>query len=140
MVDRLFDAELHNGIANLPEVKKWFGHVDGPIDLSPSAEAVDDYVFLADGPDAGSIFEWSGPGIWQAHYLFAPSHRGRRAIASALAMCRWMVAHMNATDLWGQTPLGNKAARWLNRQIGAVSFGQRNFEIDGPCELFRWRP
>lgn len=134
---RTFDPTVLNRIANLPEVKPYFGHVEeGDIYFDELASAPDDYTLLCNGEDAGAIFEWSGPGIWQSHYLFARSCRGRRAIEECRRMIGWMFEQEKACLLWGQTPIANRPARWLNRQIGAISHGIRNHHISGPCELF----
>ncbi|MET0240199.1 MAG: hypothetical protein ABW184_09915 [Sphingobium sp.] len=134
---RTRDVTVLNRIANLPEVKPYFGHVEkGDIDFRELAAAPAEYVLLCNGEDAGSIFEWSGPGIWQSHYLFAHSCRGRRAITECRRMIAWMFEREGARLLWGQTPIENRPARWLNRQIGARSHGIRTHHISGACELF----
>lgn len=133
---RTFDPSVLNRIANHPEVKPYFGHAEGPIFFDELAALPNDYALLCNGEDAGAVFEWTGPGIWQSHYLALPSCRGRLCVAEFRRMIDWMFEHEGARTLWGQTPVGNRAARWVNRQIGAVSHGIRTHHISGPCELF----
>lgn len=43
----------------------------------------------------------------------------------------------HADAIWGATPMKNRAARWFNRQLGAVVTGHDIYEAEGPVELFR---
>ncbi|MFC0304392.1 hypothetical protein ACFSTI_29280 [Rhizorhabdus histidinilytica] len=126
-----------NRIANHPEVKPYFGPGGVEVYFDELAALPNDYALLCNGEDAGAIFEWSGPGIWQMHYLSLPSCRGRRCIAEFRRMIDWMFEQEGARTIWGQTPIANKAARWLNRQLGGTSYGIREHHISGPCELFK---
>lgn len=132
----MFTADLHNRIANDPSVRPSFGHHEGATDLSPLLDEPENYILLADGEDAAAILEWSAPDIWQVHYMMLSSCRGRRALAAAKRMVAWMFEKEGARAIWGQTPMANRAARWLNRQVGCVSKGFAEREADGPCELF----
>ena len=133
---RTFDPTVLNRIANHPEVKPYFGHEEGEIFFDECASLPDDYVLLDNGKDAGAIFEWTGPGIWQGHYLSLPVCRGRAALAEFSRMIDWMFEHEGARLIWGQTPEANRAARWVNRQLGMVSQGFRVHHASGLCELF----
>lgn len=133
---RMYSAELHNRVVNHPSVKPYFGKTDGPVDVSSLLDEPENYVLLAASDDAVGILEWSAPDIWQAHYAMLPACRGRAAVAAAKAMTGYMFEHEGARAVWGQTPLKNKGARWLNRQVGCLSKGFVDRAADGPCELF----
>ncbi len=123
MIRREWDAELHNRIANDPAVKPTFGYNQGPTDLSPLLAEPESYILLSNGSDGAVIYEWSAPGVWQAHTMFLPSCRGRRAIDDAKAMIAWMFDHAAAEMLWGQTPMTNRPARMFNRLFGGKPAG-----------------
>jgi len=134
---RTYDPTVLNRIANLPDVKPYFGHVEeGDIYFDELAPLRDDYILLCNGEDAGAVLEWTGPNIWQGHYLFGPTCRGRKAITEMRRMLDWCFTTGQARIVWGQTPIDNRAARWLNRQVGFLSRGLHMHHIAGACELF----
>jgi hypothetical protein len=129
---RMFTADVHNAVINDPSVKATFGRTDGPVDVTGLLDEPDNYVLMADGQTI-TIFEWSAPGIWQAHY--ASLSRGRDAVRGLCAMAADMFGD-GARMIWGQIPVGNRAARSMARLIGAVSKGFVEREAQGRCELF----
>lgn len=127
--------ELLNRVSNMPEVRGSVCYRDGPMDwaLAFPSDATG-VVVLSNGEDACGLFERTGDRVWQAHIMFAASCRGTRALAAARAM----IDHMRpiAALLWGATPVGNRAARWFNRQLGFVSKGFDVFAAEGAVEIF----
>ncbi len=134
MIRREQDAELANRIANDPSVYGNVAYHGQPVDFTP---AVRGCVLLTNGEDAMAAFEQTEDRRWQSHTFFLPSCRGRRAIETAKEMLAWMKPY--ADVLWGATPLQNRAARWFNRQIGAVPIGTDEYEAEGPVEIFEVR-
>jgi Ni,Fe-hydrogenase I small subunit len=131
---RMLSAEHHNRIINDPSVKATFGKTEGDVDVSALLDEPENYVLMAHG-DVVAIFEWSAPDIWQAHYAALPTARGRDAVAGLCAMAADMFAS-GTRSIWGQIPVGNKAARAMARMIGAVPKGFVDRESEGVCELF----
>lgn len=134
---RVFDASAHNRIANHPAVRPSFPWVEGEVSFDAEVTDTQHYCFLLDG-EAAAMFEWSAPGVWQVHSLASPDCRGKHALDAGRRMIGWMRDHEGATMFWGQTPVGNRAARMFNRLIGAKSAGMREHHICGLCELFVW--
>ena len=134
---RVFDASEHNRIANLPDVRPSFEWFEGEVSFDEEVAQTDHYVFLVEDGVA-AIFEWSAPGVWQAHSMSAPEMRGSRTIAIGKAMLAWMRDNMGARMIWGQTPLHNRPARMLNRLLGTKSAGRRTHPVTGEGELFVW--
>lgn len=123
MIVRATDAALHNYIANHPEVKPTLGYNEDYTDFTPILEYPETYVMLSDGIGAAAIFEWSAPGVWQAHTMFLPESRGRDGLKAARAMMDHMF-ESGAKMLWGMTPPENRAAQMFNRLIGAKPAGE----------------
>lgn len=123
MIVRATDAALHNAIANHPEVKPTLGYNEGPTDFTPLLDHPETYVLLSDGVGAAAIFEWSAPGVWQAHTMFLPASRGRTGLRAARAMMDRMFDD-GARMLWGMTPVDHRAAQMFNRLIGAKAAGE----------------
>jgi hypothetical protein len=138
---RVFDASVHNRIANDPLVRPSFAWAEGDLSFDDEVSRPDDYVFLANEEgDAAAIFEWSAPGTYQVHTMALGSCRGRRALDTGARMIAWMFDREGALMLWGMTPAYNRAARMFNRMIGARSQGMREHFVTGSCEIFVWKP
>lgn len=135
MIVRATDASFHNYVANHPTVKPTLGYNEDYTDFTPLFEHPELYTLLHDEVGAASIFEWSAPGVWQAHSLFLPESRGRNGIETGKAMLAWMFEH-GARMVWGQTPIDNRAARMFNRLIGGKSDGKGHHFMAGPVEYF----
>jgi hypothetical protein len=118
-------------------VRATFGHGGERIDLSALLVEPNAYALLTAGSGAAAVFEWSAPGVWQAHFGFLPEYRGAVAIDALQRMADWMHVNLGARTIWGQIPLRNRAARWLSRQIGATPAGRATRGADGEVELFR---
>jgi len=75
-----------------------------------------------------------GPkGLYEAHIFF--KSRGREAIQRAVQMMSFGFNETDCLCMRGYTPLDNKAARWMNRQLGYTSYGILS-QLNPPCELF----
>lgn len=116
-------AERLNAIANHPAVKPSLGYNDDYTDFTPLLAHPEAYVLLErDG--FGAVFEWSAPGVWQAHTMALPEVRGKQAVNAARAMVDYMFNERGARMLWGMTPKGHRPARVFNRAIGAKDAGE----------------
>ena len=136
MIQRSFDAELHNRIANHPAVKPTLGYNEDYTDFAPLLDLPDNYVLLSDGEAAAAIFEWSAPGVWQTHTMALPHVRGKDVVETAKAMQAYMFETMGARMLWGATPKSNRAAIMFNRLVGAKPAGE-DVDVKGtPVQYF----
>ena len=125
MVRRETDISLINRIANDDKVRPFIRPDGEAMDFSPfEGKRISETgcVILSNGEDAVGLFEITAPHIYQAHTLFGPTCRGRKAIKTA----REMLAHMfssGADIIWGATPRINRAACMFNRLVGAREIG-----------------
>jgi len=125
MIRRETDTSLINRIANDDTVRPFIRPDGEPMDFAPlEGKRVGEtgVVVLSNGEDAVGLFEITAPRIYQAHTLFGPTCRGRKAIETA----REMLAHMfssGADIIWGATPRDNRAACMFNRLVGAREIG-----------------
>jgi hypothetical protein len=135
---RTFDGTLHNQIAAHPDVAPMLGYGPDspPINFHELALEPDFYCLLTNGEDAAMLFNLTSPFVWQQHTLFLPSCRGKRAIATAKEMIRYMLTVEGAHMIWGLTPVTNRAACMFNRWCGATSVGIKPNAQFGPCEWF----
>ena len=139
---RTFDANVVNHIVNTnPKIMEsiQYDPAEGPFDLQPYCEAVFSCILMDNRKDAAAFFHWSSPQIWQAHTVFGTTCRGRAAINTAKDMLREMFTVWDAEQIWGQTPIDNRAAHWFNRQIGAEYLGEDVHHTIGDVLNFRIR-
>ena len=127
MIERTRDAMLIHAMLLHPEVAPNMTWTLADLEKNLADER---HIALIDGV-AAAVFEWSAPGVYEAHTIFLPPVRGSLAVERGKALIAAMFGSYGANMLWGATPLANRAARWFNRQIGAVVVG-----LDGNRELF----
>lgn len=135
MIRQETTSELIDRVSNMDGVRSGICYHDRAMewkDAFPSQRS--GIVVLSNGEDAVSVFVATGKRHWQAHTLFAPSCRGRDALRTGAAMLAWMQPHADA--VWGATPIRNCAARWFNRQLGAMPIRRDHFEAEGEVEIF----
>jgi len=115
------DVAFINKIANDADVRPFIRPDGEAMDFSAiegKRNAEIGGVILSNGEDAVAIFEITAEDCFQAHTMFAPTCRGRKAIDAAKEMVAWMFAH-GARIVWGATPHENKRAIMFNHLIGA---------------------
>jgi hypothetical protein len=138
MIRREYDAALINRVSNMPGVREGVCYKPDDMDWSPAFPArTTGIAVLSNGEDACAVFVPTGPRVFQSHTLFGPTCRGKRAIETGKAMLAWMKPH--ADVIWGATPMKNCAARWFNRQLGAMPIRRDHFEAEGEVEIFTLR-
>lgn len=90
-------------------------------------------IAITDSVGNWGLFHRQVDGIYTGHYFFET--KGKEAKRLAIEMVDLFFDSTGEKILRGITPVYNRAARWMSRQIGFKSLG----EIDtdhGPCELF----
>lgn len=138
MIRRETDPSLINLISNSEGVRGGVCYQDGPMDWSPAFPSRQTGVIIvSNGQDACAVFGLTGERTWQSHTLFATTCRGKRAIETGRAMVEYMRPY--ADVLWGATPVKNCAARWFNRQLGAMPIRRDTYEAEGEVEVFEIR-
>lgn len=137
-IRREISPERINFVSNLPGVHPFIAYHGKPLDWSTAFPARQTGVMvLSDGAEAIGVFAMTADREWQIHTMFGPDCRGRKAIATGLAMLEYMRPW--ADRFWGATPMSNRGARWFNRQVGFVSIGTDHYEAEGEVELFEKR-
>lgn len=88
---------------------------------------------IEDGLGNWGLFHKQADGIYTGHYFF--SVKGKAAKALAIQMLEHFFKTTGVSVLRGLTPVDNRAARWMSRQIGFSSLAIIDTD-HGPCELF----
>lgn len=136
MIRRETDAALINRVANDSEVRPFIDYrgVDAPMDWS---EVVARCIVLSNGTDAVAAFEEVEPRIYQAHLMFLPTCRGKRAIETAIEMLEYLKPIADVVR--GAGPDSNKRVQWFARHLGFASIGSDVYDADGSVQLFALR-
>jgi hypothetical protein len=88
------------------------------------------YMLTSDDDVGLATYEY--PGVYTVHWFYIS--RGRKAINLAREMIGWMFENTDCQTIRGLTPVDNKAARWLAKQVGLRPYGILSFS-NGDCEL-----
>lgn len=121
IVERCFDAEAANAVANHPSVLPGLSLGFDSVDLTGLVENQRNLCFM--GEHGGAILVWSGPGIYDAHDFILPEGRGAWAKQACIAILREAFTAHKARMVWAQTPFENRACRMFNRILGFKSEG-----------------
>lgn len=82
-----------------------------------------------------ALFNFETPFLYTGHYFF--NSRGREAKKKGLSiLAQFFSIYESEVVLRGLTPVENKAAKWMNRQLGFKSLGEIETAPDEFCELF----
>lgn len=91
-------------------------------------------IALTDNNSFG-LFQYEIPGVYTGHYFFSNNVRGKEAKRLATEMLIIAFRDYGIRVIRGLTPVKNKKARWMTRQLGFKSFGILDIS-DDTCELF----
>ena len=111
---------------------KDYRYMTGDGDLGEWLLNEDHYAFMDEVGNLG-IIRKDRDGLFDSHIFF--KSRGREAYKKAVDMMMNAFDNYDVKIMRGYTPLYNKAARWMNRQLGYTSYGPLP-DLDPPCELF----
>jgi len=109
--------------------------MSGDGDLQEWIDKEGNLAFVDDLGNVGILHKADdGPlGLYEAHIFF--KSRGREAIQRAVQMMSFGFDNTDCLVMRGYTPVDNRAARWMNRQLGYTSYGILS-QLNPPCELF----
>lgn len=130
-VERTFDAEVFNEIANHPEVRPWLGG-EGELDLTDTIADAGNFALLGEG--GGFLLLLRDQGIYEVHSLFLPSAR-RYTLGRMRAGLAFMFCRTDAFRLVTQVPDNHPAAAALARKGGFRPWFRREETSLGPSEF-----
>jgi len=103
------------------DIKEW---LDNPANVALTNEAGDIALFER---------QWRHPRMVFGHYFF--HSRGKQAREAAKAFLTELFSGPYGIEIVaGLTPLDNKGARWMNRQLGFNKIDEVETDV-GPCEV-----
>jgi hypothetical protein len=114
-VIRTLDGSFLTEVANHPEVRPWLGG-EGFLDLRPAIATPENIALQFVG--GGFVFHRIGEGLYEAHSLFLPAHRGSEAVRCLRAALRYMFTATDCMEILSRVPDGNLAADGFARLAG----------------------
>ena len=136
MIERVFDAELLNRIANAPDVAATFGLPGaGRMDFTEVASRTDDHVILTDRLAVAAVAEWTSPGCWQVHIMAREPARGEWALARFREARDWMF-DFGARQLWCQVATESRHTSLVARMVGFRPAGSGVHPVIGPVGYY----
>jgi RimJ/RimL family protein N-acetyltransferase len=105
MIERCFDADRINDLANHPSIHPWVSINNEPVDLAPVVFDARNIILL--GEFGGFVMHNLGFGDYEAHSLFLPEGRGRNALETAKATMDFMFHQTDCERLLARCPKGN---------------------------------
>jgi hypothetical protein len=124
---RSFDAQALAAV-----LSQYEDHVGDP-EMAYDWVANDQNVLLR-SDDNFALFDYTYPGMFTAHYFFG-SARGREALKLSREMLKTIFLEHGAHVIRGLTPVENKKAAWMTRQLGFTSHDFVETSA-GLCEVF----
>lgn len=113
---------LLNYVANVPEVRNSIATNEQVLECS-SFFYEERNIMLGD-EDGVLLFFWRGNDIYEIHYLLTAARRGKEALEFVKQALRFMFTEWGAAGIYGFTPRENRAARAMNRALGAWPIGE----------------
>ena len=116
---------LLNYVANQPEVLRHVAPGYANIDLTAFCTKPGNYIM---GDEGGCVIfapSTANSTVYEMHYLLTNDIRGRDALYFTRFCLELMFTKQGATAITGLTPRDNRAARAMNRALGARPVGEQ---------------
>lgn len=123
---RSFDAAFINSVINDERIYPWVAYriPRGTLDLSSLLADERNVLLVNEG--GGVFFNWQGPGLYEAHIQFLPSHRGRWAFRAARNAVEWMFQNTAAQTLMAVIPRTHLGSQRVAKSAGFRATGHIN--------------
>lgn len=117
----MLTAKELNNLANHPAIAPHIAPGYRDLDLSKAYNKGDTII---GGDEFGAILLGNmGNGVYCWHWLMSPVVRGAKALALARTVLLEVFTNTEVRAICGNTPVTNRAARLMNRAVGAIPIG-----------------
>ena len=130
--------EVLNAIANDEDVREGCAPGYHDIDLSKFFDDARNVCFLYQSEYSGAwqgalLFRYKIYDIYEGHYLCTATLRGKEALQFVKRSLKTMFLEYGASAIVGDTPRDNRAARAMNRALGARPIGKSTDSLGRAC-------
>lgn len=132
LLDRTYRADLVNWFAAHPDIAP---HIGGAVDFSNAIRETTIFLF---GEHGGLIFEWHGPGVYEAHIMLTKAGRGAWGVAATKEALRKLEADL----VWARIVPGNKPLAIHAAKCGFKRVALKTMHVaDVPqvYHIYEWR-
>jgi len=135
MLERSFDVERINAVANHPEVRPFVGPAElGELDFT-DAVAFDKNWFLM-GEHGGYVLAWSAPNVHEVHVMILPEGRGKWAAKARQFTIDYAVDN-GVETLWARIAPSAPSVALYARRGGMQPTGEMIYTLGSAYDLFK---
>ncbi len=135
MMERSFDVERINAVANHPEVRPFVGPAElGELDFT-DAVAFDKNWFLM-GEHGGYVLAWSAPNVHEVHVMILPEGRGKWAAKARQFTIDYAVDN-GVETLWARIAPSAPSVSLYARRGGMQPTGEMIYTLGSAYDLFK---
>ena len=135
MLERSFDVERINAVANHPEVRPFVGPAElGELDCT-DAVAFDKNWFLM-GEHGGYVLAWSAPNVHEVHVMILPEGRGKWAAKARQFTIDYAVDN-GVETLWARIAPSAPSVSLYARRGGMQPTGEMIYTLGSAYDLFK---
>lgn len=132
LLDRTTRVDLINWFAAHPDIAPSIG---GPCDFSQAIRETAVFMF---GEHGGVIFEWSAPGVYEAHIMLTRKGRGKWGVEASKEALR----KLGAEKVWARIDPDNRALAVHASRCGFRRVDARTLYVEGmprAYNIYEWR-
>jgi hypothetical protein len=135
MLERSFDVERINAVANHSEVRPFVGPAElGELDFT-DAVAFDKNWFLM-GEHGGYVLAWSAPNVHEVHVMILPEGRGKWAAKARQFTIDYAVDN-GVETLWARIAPSAPSVSLYARRGGMQPTGEMIYTLGSAYDLFK---
>lgn len=132
LLDRTTRADIVGWFSGHPDIAPSIG---GPFDFTGAMRETTVFMF---GEHGGLIFEWCGPGVYEAHIMLTQPGRGKWGIAAT----KEAVRKLGADLVWARIEPSNKALARHAALSGFARVSLKTLYVDDmprAYHIYEWR-
>jgi hypothetical protein len=135
MLERSFDVERINAVANHPEVRPFIGAPElGELDFADAVENDKNWFLM--GEHGGYVLVWSAPNVHEVHVCILPEGRGKWAAQARQATIDYAVDN-GVEMLWARVAPTDRSVALYARRGGMQPTGEMIYTLGSAYDLYK---
>jgi len=135
MLERCFDVDRINGVANHPDVRPFIGAASlGELDFTDAVQFDKNWFLL--GEHGGYVLAWSSPNVYEVHVMILPEGRGKWAAKARQFTIDYAVEN-GAETLWARIAPNAASVYMYARKGGMQPTGEMIYTLGSAYDLYK---